>query len=72
MNFDFIMMPVAYVLRFCNKIVGNQYILSLLIFAVLIEILLIPFGIKQQKNSVKQELSGKAEEAPVKDNNLIK
>lgn len=47
-------MPVAYVLRFCNKIVGNQYILSLLIFAVLIEILLIPFGIKQQKNSIKQ------------------
>ena len=54
MNFDFIMMPVAYILKFCNKIVGNQYILALLIFAVLVEIVLIPFGIKQQKNSIKQ------------------
>ena len=54
MNFDFIMMPVAYILRFCNKIVGNHYILALLIFAVLVEIVLIPFGIKQQKNSIKQ------------------
>ena len=48
------MMPVAYILKFCNKIVGNQYILALLIFAVLVEIVLIPFGIKQQKNSIKQ------------------
>ena len=47
-------MPVAYILRFCNKIVGNHYILALLIFAVLVEIVLIPFGIKQQKNSIKQ------------------
>ena len=54
MNFDFIMMPVAYLLKFCNKIVGNQYILALLIFAVLVELVLIPFGIKQQKNSIKQ------------------
>ena len=48
------MMPVAYILKFCNKIVGNHYILALLIFAVLVEIVLIPFGIKQQKNSIKQ------------------
>ena len=56
MNFidTFIMMPVAYILRFCNTIVGNHYILALLIFAVLVEIVLIPFGIKQQKNSIKQ------------------
>ncbi len=54
MNFDFIMMPVAYILKFFNKIVGNQYILALLIFAVVVELVLIPFGIKQQKNSIKQ------------------
>lgn len=47
-------MPVAYILKFCNKIVGNHYLLALLIFAVLVEIVLIPFGIKQQKNSIKQ------------------
>ena len=54
MNFDFIMIPVAQVLKFCNNLVGGHYILSLLIFAVLVEILLLPFGIKQQKNSIKQ------------------
>ena len=47
-------MPVAYILKFFNKIVGNHYILALLIFAVLVELVLIPFGIKQQKNSIKQ------------------
>ena len=45
---------MGYILRFFNKIVGNNYILALLLFAVLIEIILLPFGIKQQKNSIKQ------------------
>ncbi len=48
------MVPVAWVLKFFTKISGNQYILALLIFAVLVELILIPFGIKQQKNSIKQ------------------
>ncbi len=51
---DIINIPFGFVLRLCNKIVGNQYILALLIFAVIIEIVLLPFGIKQQKNSIKQ------------------
>ena len=51
---DFIQVPIGWALKFCNTIVGNQYILALLIFAVLIELLLIPFAIKQQKNSIKQ------------------
>ena len=51
---DIINVPFGYVLRFCNKIVGNQYIFALLIFAIIIEIVLLPFGIKQQKNSIKQ------------------
>ena len=55
MNFwDIINVPFGYVLKFCNKIVGNQYIFALLIFAIIIEIVLLPFGIKQQKNSIKQ------------------
>ena len=54
--FDFILVPVGYLLKFCNKIVGNQYIFSLLIFAILVELLMIPFAIKQQKNSIKQAL----------------
>ena len=35
-------------------ITGNQYILALFVFAVILEIVLLPFGIKQQKNSIKQ------------------
>ena len=35
-------------------ITGNQYILALFLFAVILEIVLLPFGIKQQKNSIKQ------------------
>ena len=51
---DIINVPFGFVIRFCNKIVGNQYILALLIFAVILEIVLLPFAIKQQKNSIKQ------------------
>lgn len=51
---DIINVPFGYVLRFCNRIGQNQYILALLLFAIIIEIVLLPFGIKQQKNSIKQ------------------
>jgi len=52
--FDIINVPMGYVIRFFNQIVGNHYVLALLLFAVLVEIILLPFGIKQQKNSIKQ------------------
>ena len=45
---------MGYVIRFCNSIVGNHYVWALLLFAIFIEVLLLPFGIKQQKNSIKQ------------------
>ncbi len=51
---DIINIPFGYVIRFCNMIVGNHYLWALLLFAVIIEIVLLPFGIKQQKNSIKQ------------------
>ena len=51
---DIINVPMGYVLRFCSWLTGNQYILALLVFAVLVELLLLPFAIKQQKNSIKQ------------------
>ncbi len=51
---DIINIPFGYVIRFCNAIVGNQYLFALLLFAIIIEIVLLPFGIKQQKNSIKQ------------------
>ena len=51
---DFIQIPIGYVLKFCSSIVSNKYIFAILIFAVLVELVMIPFGIKQQKNSIKQ------------------
>lgn len=45
---------MGFVIRLFNKIVGNQYIFALFLFAIFIELILLPFGIKQQKNSIKQ------------------
>lgn len=45
---------MGYVLKWCNALMGNQYILALFLFAIIIEVLLLPFGIKQQKNSIRQ------------------
>lgn len=51
---DIINKPLGWVLKFCSNIVGDNYLFAILVFAVIIEILLLPFGIKQQKNSIKQ------------------
>ena len=51
---DIINIPAGYVIKLCNNIVGNQYLLALLIFSIIVEIILLPFAIKQQKNSIKQ------------------
>lgn len=48
------------ILKFFGKIlsifdsVTGSYLLALFIFALLVKIILLPFGIKQQKNSIKQ------------------
>ena len=51
---DIINVPLGWVLKMCSKIVGNNYLFAIFLFAVLFEILLLPFAIKQQKNSIKQ------------------
>ena len=60
---DIINVPMGYLLKFLNDLVGNQYIFALLLFAIVVEIILIPFGIKQQKNSIKQAKLRPKEEA---------
>ena len=42
--------------KLCSNIVGGNYLFAILIFAIIVEILLLPFGIKQQKNSIKRVL----------------
>ena len=51
---EIINVPFGWVIRVCNSLVGNHYVFALLLFALIIEIVLLPFGIKQQKNSIKQ------------------
>ena len=51
---DTIAIPFGYIMRGCNFITGGSYIIALLFFAIAMKLILFPFGIKQQKNSVKQ------------------
>lgn len=51
--FDFINVPLGYLIKFCYMLVPN-YAVALLFFAVIIKVVLFPLSIKQQKNMVKQ------------------
>lgn len=51
---DFLAKLLGYVMYGCSWLVNNNYVLALLLFALAMQILLCPFGIKQQKNMVKQ------------------
>lgn len=44
---------LKYLMIFCDKITGQHYWLSLLLFALIIKLVLFPFGIKQQKSQQK-------------------
>lgn len=55
---DIIRVPIAFILRichnFCNLIGVGNYLFALLLFAIIMQVILLPFGIKQQKNSIRQ------------------
>lgn len=44
----------GWIIRNIYNVFGQNYLLTLFLFAVIIKVLLLPFGIKQQKNSIKQ------------------
>ncbi len=50
---DIIRVPIGFIIDLCYRLVPN-YAIALLLFALIMKILLFPFGIKQQKNMVKQ------------------
>ncbi len=52
--FDAILVGIGWFLQKLTFITGGSYVLGLFIFAIVVELLLLPFGIKQQKNSIKQ------------------
>ncbi|MBQ9745167.1 MAG: YidC/Oxa1 family membrane protein insertase [Clostridia bacterium] len=51
--FDFLAKLLGYVMRGCYWLTNN-YVVALLLFALAMQVLLSPFGIKQQRNMVKQ------------------
>ena len=52
--FDFLYQGLGYVMRFCYYTIGfESYALALLWFALIVKLILLPFGIKQQKNQIK-------------------
>lgn len=51
--FDILYVPMGYIIRFCYQITHN-YAIALLLFALIIKIVLLPLGIKQQKGMIKQ------------------
>ena len=52
---DFITVPIGWLLKFFSTVCGNSYILAILLFSIVMEILMaLIFGIKQHKNSIKQ------------------
>lgn len=49
-----ILVWVGKFLQLITKLTGGYYVLGLFVFAILVELLLLYFGIRQQKNSIKQ------------------
>ncbi len=50
---DLIAIPFGYVMRFCAWVCFNNYTLALLLFAFVVKLVLLPFGIKQQSAQIK-------------------
>ncbi len=51
--FDFLYVIIGWIMKLCYSISFNNYIVTLFIFALVMQVILFPFGIKQQKSSVK-------------------
>ena len=51
---DTILIWIGKFVNILTRITGGKYVFGLFIFAIIVEILMIPFGIKQQKTSIKQ------------------
>ena len=52
--FNFIYTGLGTVLRFFSDLAGGNFLVGLIVFAIIIKVVLLPFGIKQQKNSIRQ------------------
>lgn len=51
---DILYVPMGYLMRFACLITQNNYLLAIMLFALIMEIILSPIQIKQQKTQIKQ------------------
>ncbi|MBQ9778843.1 MAG: YidC/Oxa1 family membrane protein insertase, partial [Clostridia bacterium] len=51
---DTLLVWIGQFVNILTKATGGKYVLGLFLFAIVVELLMLPFGIKQQKNSIKQ------------------
>ncbi len=51
---SYVNMLFGWIMLICSKISGGIYLIALFFFAIIMKIILFPFGIKQQKSMVKQ------------------
>ena len=49
---DILYIPYGYIMKFCCLIAGNNYVIDLFFFALLLQDLLFALGIKQQKSQI--------------------
>ena len=68
---DIFYAPIGWLMRVCYNLVPN-YAVALLIFAFIIKLVLIPLGVKQQKNSIKQSKMYPYEKALAKKHQIAK
>ena len=50
--FTYILLGIGKALGWVTSIVGNYYVLAIMVFALIIEVAMLPVAIKQQKNSI--------------------
>ena len=50
--FTYILLGIGKALGWVTGIVGNSYVVAIMVFAVIIEVLMLPVAIKQQKNTI--------------------
>ncbi len=51
---DILYVPMGYLMRFASFLTHNNYLLAIMLFALIMEIILSPIQIKQQKTQIKQ------------------
>ena len=49
---DILYIPFGYIMKLCCLISGNNYVIALFFFALLLQVVLFPLGIKQQKSQI--------------------